>query len=68
MNEKFKNGYEVDFEEKLIADSIKDLKSKFVDCVYCFSEHQAKEIVKRAKVKCKVKMIEKNLYQIKASK
>ena len=45
---------DVDFNELLIGDSVTDLNGNRAKEVYCFTEEQVKEIVRRCRFKCSV--------------
>lgn len=53
---------DIDFEEKLIIESVMELKE--TKTIYCFSEYQAFQIVKICKFKCDIKKIEDGLFEI----
>jgi hypothetical protein len=52
--EKHQDYNSLDFNEKLIGESSYHLNSLIVNSVYCFTEEQAKEIVKRCRYKCEI--------------
>lgn len=56
------NCCDVDFELKLIIESAMELLS--VQNVYCFSEYQAKEIVKRCNFICSIRKIDNGFYEV----
>ena len=53
-----------DYEEKLIADSVYELRNVNIKTIYCFSEYQAKEISTRCKLNCEVIKVSEDLYII----
>lgn len=55
---------EVDFKEKLINESVQDLKDKSISTIYCFSEEQANNIVNKYGKPCIVKKISHNTWKI----
>lgn len=49
------NEYEINYNDRLISDSIRDLNRNATKEVYCFSKEQADEILKKCRFKCSVK-------------
>lgn len=58
------NTSEKDFEERLICESVSDLKCRYASMVYCFSEYQAQEIAKKYGKPCEIKKLDENIWEV----